>query len=69
MRNGLEAGTVERVSGSILFFGMLLGLKHALEADHVAAVATLASRSSSLRDHVRLAGIWGVGHALALAPF
>lgn len=55
------------MSGSILLFGFLLGLKHALEADHVAAVATLASRSSSLRAHVRLAGLWGVGHAFALA--
>jgi len=66
LRNRLEAGTVEPVSGSILFFGMLIGLKHALEADHVVAVATLASRSSSWRDHVRLAGLWGIGHALAL---
>jgi cytochrome c biogenesis protein CcdA len=54
------------VSGSILLVGFLLGLKHALEADHVAAVATLASRSSSLREHLRLAGLWGVGHAAAL---
>lgn len=59
-------GTVTAVSGSILLVGFLLGLRHALEADHVAAVATLASRSSSLRDHVRLAGLWGVGHALSL---
>ena len=60
-------GSVATVSGSILLVGFLLGLKHALEADHVAAVATLASRSSSLRAHVRLAGLWGIGHAVALA--
>ena len=47
---------------SILLFGLLLGIKHALEADHVAAVASLASRSSSLRDHITLAPIRsGVG--------
>jgi hypothetical protein len=51
---------------SLLLFGFLLGLKHALEADHVAAVATLASRSSALRDFVRFAGLWGLGHAGAL---
>ena len=54
------------MSLSLLLFGFLLGLKHALEADHVAAVATLASRSSALRDHVTLAGLWGLGHAGAL---
>jgi cytochrome c biogenesis protein CcdA len=51
---------------SILLFGFLLGMKHALEADHVAAVASLATRSASLRDHVRLAGLWGVGHAITV---
>lgn len=54
---------------SLLLFGFLLGLKHAVEADHVAAVATLASRSSSLRDHVVLAGYWGVGHAVTILAF
>jgi ABC-type nickel/cobalt efflux system permease component RcnA len=54
------------VTVSLLVFGFLLGLKHAVEADHVAAVATLASRSSSLKDHVVLAGSWGIGHAATI---
>ncbi len=54
---------------TLLLFGLLLGIKHALEADHVAAVASLASRSSSLRDHVTLAGLWGVGHACTMLVF
>src|SRR5690349_10900845 len=54
------------MSLTLLLFGFLLGLKHALEADHVAAVATLASRSSALREHATLAGLWGLGHAGAL---
>jgi sulfite exporter TauE/SafE len=54
------------VPTSILIFGFLLGVKHALEADHVAAVASLATRSASLHDHVRLASVWGVGHALTI---
>lgn len=54
---------------SLLLFGFLLGLKHAVEADHVAAVATLASRASSLRDHVLLAGCWGIGHAVTILAF
>jgi len=51
---------------SLLVFGFFLGVKHALEADHVAAVASLATRSASLRDHVTMAGLWGAGHALTL---
>jgi len=51
---------------SLLVFGFLLGVKHALEADHVAAVASLATSSASWRDHVALAGLWGAGHALTL---
>lgn len=50
----------------VLLLGFLVGMKHALEADHVAAVATLATRSASLTERVRLAGLWGVGHAGAL---
>jgi hypothetical protein len=54
---------------SLLLFGLLLGVRHALEADHVAAVAALASRSRSLVDHLKLAGVWGIGHAGALIVF
>jgi cytochrome c biogenesis protein CcdA len=48
---------------SLLLLGFLLGMKHALEADHVAAVAALSSRSSSIAERVKLAGAWGIGHA------
>jgi ABC-type nickel/cobalt efflux system permease component RcnA len=51
---------------AILLFGFLLGVRHALEADHVAAVATLATRSSRLRDTVKVAASWGTGHAAML---
>jgi len=52
--------------GSFLALGLLLGLKHALEADHLSTVATLASRSSSKRHTVGVAAAWGLGHAAAL---
>lgn len=51
---------------AILLFGFLLGIRHALEADHVAAVATLAARNGRLRDTVRVAVSWSVGHAATL---
>jgi ABC-type nickel/cobalt efflux system permease component RcnA len=54
---------------SILALGFLIGLRHTLEADHVAAVATLTTRTSSVRHAVPLGLLWGVGHTLALGGF
>jgi hypothetical protein len=54
------------VLGSLLFLGLVLGLKHALEADHLSTVATLASRSASTRETVSVATAWGLGHAASL---
>ncbi len=51
---------------SILFVGFLLGMRHALEADHVMAVASLASREHSLKKVIHLGAAWGVGHTLTL---
>jgi hypothetical protein len=54
---------------SILLVGLLLGMKHATEADHLAAVATLATRESSLAQALRQGVAWGVGHTLSLLLF
>jgi cytochrome c biogenesis protein CcdA len=51
---------------SLLTLGFLLGIRHALEADHVAAVASLATRASSARESAKLAALWGAGHASML---
>jgi len=51
---------------AVLVLGFLVGVRHALEADHVAAVTTLVSRSASLAQRIRLAAAWGSGHAAAL---
>jgi sulfite exporter TauE/SafE len=54
---------------TLLILGFFLGVRHALEADHVAAVASLATRSSSLVNTVRVAAAWGVGHTMTLMVF
>jgi cytochrome c biogenesis protein CcdA len=51
---------------SLLTLGFVLGIRHALEADHVAAVAALATRASSARQSAKLAALWGAGHATVL---
>ena len=52
-----------------LLFGLLMGLRHALEVDHVAAVASLAARSAEARRIVGLGALWGLGHTLTLFTF
>jgi ABC-type nickel/cobalt efflux system permease component RcnA len=50
----------------IMVFGFLAGMGHALEADHLAAVAALSARPSSRRQLVFRGAWWGAGHTLAL---
>ena len=52
-----------------IVFGFLLGLQHALEADHIAAVASIAADKKGFRPIVRHGALWGVGHALTLGAF
>jgi ABC-type nickel/cobalt efflux system permease component RcnA len=53
---------------SILFLGLLIGMKHALEADHIAAVASLAAgEGGSVRRTLKLGLAWGLGHTLTLS--
>src|SRR5437867_3047280 len=47
-------------------FASLLGMRHALEPDHMAAVSTLVSREPSGYKAALLGAWWGVGHTLAL---
>ena len=52
--------------GGVLVLGLLVGMRHALEADHVAAVAALAARSRGFGSAIRLGAAWGLGHTLTL---
>jgi len=49
-----------------LGLGLLLGLRHALDADHVAAVSTLVARERGFVPSCLLGAFWGAGHTLAL---
>lgn len=52
-----------------VLFGFLLGLQHALEADHIAAVASISADKKGVRNIVRHGAVWGLGHALMLGAF
>jgi len=47
-------------------FGSLLGIRHALEPDHLAAVATLMTGERSSAKAAWLGACWGLGHTLTL---
>ena len=53
----------------ILGLGFLLGMQHALEADHIAAVSSIAARRSHVGDIVKHGLTWGLGHTLTLSAF
>jgi hypothetical protein len=53
----------------ILGLGFLLGMQHALEADHVAAVSSIAARRTEVGDIVKHGLTWGLGHTLTLFAF
>ena len=61
-------------SGSVLvvvLVATLLGLRHATDPDHIAAVTTLVAsgRDRAARSAARLGAWWGLGHAVTLVAF
>jgi ABC-type nickel/cobalt efflux system permease component RcnA len=46
--------------------GFVLGLRHALDPDHVVAVTALASEKAGVRRTSMIGAFWGLGHALSL---
>ena len=51
---------------SPLALGLVLGLTHALDADHLAAVSTMATERRGLFASSLIGALWGLGHTLSL---
>ncbi len=51
---------------STVTLGLLLGVKHALDADHVVAVSTIVSRERRPLRAAVVGASWGMGHTLTL---
>jgi cytochrome c biogenesis protein CcdA len=49
-----------------LGLGLLLGLKHALDSDHLVAVSTIVTRECSLWRSLWIGLFWGIGHTCTL---
>ena len=51
---------------SILGLGLVFGLKHATEADHIIAVSTIVSEHRRLVRAALVGALWGLGHTVSL---
>lgn len=51
---------------TVLSVGFLIGLRHALDADHLAAVSAVLAERPSLRASSAVGLWWGIGHTLML---
>lgn len=49
-----------------LAFGFVLGVRHATDADHIAAVGTIASNRASPRGAALVGAWWGIGHSASV---
>ena len=55
--------------GPFLFvggIGLLLGMRHSTDPDHVVAVSTIISKQRSIRQAGLIGTIWGLGHTLTI---
>src|SRR3990172_8335434 len=46
--------------------GLILGVKHALDADHLIAVSTIVTEHQSLKWASLIGAFWGLGHTFTL---
>lgn len=51
---------------AILGLGLVFGLKHATEVDHVVAISTIVSRHKNIFRSAFVGALWGAGHTASL---
>jgi nickel/cobalt exporter len=55
--------------GPILFvtcLGLILGIRHSTDADHVVAISTIVSKQRSIRNAAVIGSVWGLGHTITI---
>ena len=51
---------------AVLSIGLVFGLKHATEVDHVVAISTIVSRHKNVFHSALVGALWGAGHTASL---
>jgi ABC-type nickel/cobalt efflux system permease component RcnA len=59
-----DVSTISAVS--ILLGGLSMGIKHAFDSDHLAAVSTIVCERKNLLSSLLIGGVWGIGHTASL---
>ena len=52
--------------GLLFITSLLLGMRHATDADHIVAVSTIACRERSVWRAASVGAVWGLGHSLTI---
>lgn len=50
----------------VILLGLLLGMRHAMDPDHVIAVATIVTRQRSTWSAALIGSLWGIGHTVTI---
>jgi ABC-type nickel/cobalt efflux system permease component RcnA len=61
-----EAALTQLSAFALLALGLLFGLKHATEADHIVALSSIVSHQPSLLRSAKVGALWGIGHTASL---
>jgi sulfite exporter TauE/SafE len=51
---------------SVVTLGFVLGMRHATDADHVVAVATIVSQQRMVKSAAWIGALWGLGHTVTI---
>jgi hypothetical protein len=63
----LEGNINAATPAGLLLLGLVIGLRHSMEADHVAAVSTIIADNSKSKFRAPMLGaLWGLGHTTSL---
>lgn len=58
----------ERIGPLLLVtgLGLILGVRHSTDADHVVAISTIVSKQRSIRNAALIGSVWGLGHTITI---
>jgi nickel/cobalt exporter len=68
LRLGAHLISKERLGPVLIVtgLGLILGMRHSTDADHVVAVSTIVSKQRSIRNAAFIGSVWGLGHTITI---
>ena len=54
---------------ALLILGLIIGIRHALEPDHLAVILALSAQSKPMSATAKQGAMWGLGHTITLLIF